>query len=120
MLHSFPAFSYEWNGGRATWRGPLQPRPGGAIYRIRIMAHGAMRPKVIVCSLPLDPRPPHLYPDDTLCLYDPRNRGWHVGRPIAGTIVPWTAEWLLFFEIWQETGTWWGPEAPHATGAPKR
>lgn len=32
---------------------------------------------------------------------------------IAETIVPWTALWLLYYELWLETDEWLGPEAPH-------
>lgn len=27
---------------------------------------------------------------------------------VALTIIPWTAEWLLHYEIWQVTDTWRG------------
>ena len=27
---------------------------------------------------------------------------------IADTIVPWTAEWLVYYEIWLMTGEWYG------------
>ena len=27
---------------------------------------------------------------------------------IADTIVPWTAEWLVHYEIWLVTGEWYG------------
>ncbi len=33
--------------------------------------------------------------------------------PIDDTIIPWTAEWLVFYELWKDTGTWQGAEAPH-------
>jgi hypothetical protein len=34
---------------------------------------------------------------------------------LAETIVPWTAEWLFFYEVWMEDpeGRWLGLEAPH-------
>ena len=32
------------------------------------------------------------------------------------TIVPWTAEWIVFYELWKITGEWLGPEAPHGAG----
>ncbi|MCW1431349.1 hypothetical protein [Novosphingobium sp. JCM 18896] len=73
---------------------------------------------------PLSPREdkaiPHLYGlyDDPrgaeLCLYYPDGAEWSEGMLLAETIVPWTAEWLFYYEMWQVTGTWGGPEAPHA------
>jgi hypothetical protein len=31
-----------------------------------------------------------------------------VDGSIADTIVPWTAEWLVHYEIWLVTGEWYG------------
>ena len=27
---------------------------------------------------------------------------------IANTIIPWTVEWLYYYELWQATGEWLG------------
>lgn len=40
---------------------------------------------------------------------------------IANTIVPWTSEWLFYYEIWLATGQWHGgghssAETPNLTG----
>jgi hypothetical protein len=35
---------------------------------------------------------------------------------IHETIIPWTAEWIVFYEIWRITGQWHGLAAPHGTG----
>lgn len=62
---------------------------------------------------------PHLYryPTDVLpprlCLYWPHDREWTVFESISQYIIPWTAEWLLNYELWKITGTWASPEAPH-------
>src|ERR1019366_2576583 len=75
---------------------------------------------VRVLSLPicLDPRgtgerPRHIYLDDdgigfSLCLYDPRENQWSPEDFIADTILPWTSEWLYFFEGWMLTDRWEG------------
>lgn len=34
---------------------------------------------------------------------------------LAQSIVPWTAEWLFYYEMWQVTGAWGGDEAEHDT-----
>lgn len=63
---------------------------------------------------------PHIYGDPDrpdlpiLCLFDPRVGGWSRGRFISDTIIPWTASWLRFYEIWQATGEWHGGGAEHA------
>jgi len=28
-------------------------------------------------------------------------------------IIPWIAEWLVFYELYRICGKWLGPEAPH-------
>lgn len=33
---------------------------------------------------------------------------------LAESVLPWTAEWLFYYEMWHVTGEWGGPEAPHA------
>lgn len=57
---------------------------------------------------------PHHYPNSGcpelpfLCLYDPGAHQWHPGMTIAGTIVPWTIDWLACYEGWLATGDWTG------------
>jgi len=29
------------------------------------------------------------------------------------TIIPWTAEWIVFYELWKITGEWLGSAALH-------
>ena len=33
--------------------------------------------------------------------------------PIADTIIPWTSEWLFFYELWLATGGEWLGEGEH-------
>lgn len=59
---------------------------------------------------------PHLYEEllrRVLCLFDPLEKGWSSDRPIAETTVPWTADWLRHYEIWQATGEWKGGGRDH-------
>jgi hypothetical protein len=58
---------------------------------------------------------PHVYWNDraplwpALCLWDPAEMYWDPEMTIATTIIPWTSEWLLFFEYWQISGEFLGP-----------
>jgi hypothetical protein len=58
---------------------------------------------------------PHIYWNDrapdwpALCLWDPDEMFWDPEMSIATTIIPWTSEWLLFFEYWQISGEFLGP-----------
>src|SRR5262245_14732736 len=111
MRELFPQFIYERNQG---WTGTLKPSPGSPDYRIRINYRIHTSPRVFVLSPKLLPGTPHIYrTDGALCLYYPDDRSWSSEMLIAKTIVPWTTEWLHYYEIWQVTDKWFGPEAPH-------
>lgn len=118
MLERFPRFRHSYNrqNGTMTWTGCLHPTDSGRSYEVQIiLAHNAL-PRVIVRHPVLRKDAPHRYGDGSLCLYypdDSRGAKWHCGQYIARTIVPWTAEWLYFYEIWLETNLWLGTEAPH-------
>jgi hypothetical protein len=111
------------------WEGPLQPIM--QIWRVRILYFsrrdfgdwrlGNPYVTVTVINPPIgrDPRgtgepPPHVYrhgylPDyPALCLFDPAADEWSPEAFIADTIVPWTIEWLFWFEVWLLTGEWKG------------
>ena len=116
MAELFPGFvvvrkTYDY----AQWRGTLQPREKGLTYIVRVtaFAHSARDPIVDV----LDPAPsadaPHRYADGRLCLYYPPDGTWSDNRSVARTIVGLTAVWLACYELWQATGQWYAPEAPH-------
>lgn len=49
---------------------------------------------------------PHTYPGDKLCLHLPGE--WSADMYIAHTTVPWTSEWLFYYELWLITGQWNG------------
>lgn len=112
-----------------TWRGVLRPirRP----YEIRILYGPRFwlgrfrllnrRPRVEIVSpdiVPCHPvtgeNLPHVYAFprngqlSRLCLYDPAERDWFPGMPIAQTIVPWAAHWIACYEGWLATGEWTG------------
>jgi len=119
MQSRFPGFRFTGWQGAARWTGKLQPLEGGTIYQVRITLGSEGSPRVFVVSPKLNPRPPHLYRNGSLCLYYPDDRSWTPDKFIADTIVPWTAEWLYFHEFWIDTGKWLGPEAPHTGPKPQ-
>lgn len=57
----------------------------------------------------------HMYGDGTLCLYKPKDDPWKPSDNIHEKIIPWTAEWLVFYELYLMCGKWLGPEAEHGT-----
>lgn len=108
-----------WPDGKATikhrwlrWVGTLRPTAVSPLYTVQLQYHLLLAPEVHVLDPPLDPghreRLPHVYSGDRLCLYDPLADEWNNKMRLAETIVPWTAEWLLHYEIWKATDRWVG------------
>lgn len=100
----------------AVWTGVLKPQ--FTAYRIEVRYTVGQSPQVRVLSPELERKPgneegslPHVYgpsDDPTLCLYDPTTDEWNSTRLIAETIIPWTIDWLTFYEFWLMTGVWSG------------
>jgi len=67
-----------------------------------------LQPEIIMSSRT------HVYKEGNLCLYFPRDEPWMEGDLISKKIIPWTAEWLIYYELFLITGDWLGPEAPHS------
>jgi hypothetical protein len=113
MGQLFPQFAYK--AGKNVWYGHLQPTGDSPVYRVKLEYKPGKAPKVWVLSPEVHPDAPHRYSDLLLCLYYPRYEKWHPRLFLAETIVPWAAEWLLYYEVWLEDplGRWLGPEAPH-------
>jgi hypothetical protein len=90
---------------------PIQPSPASQTYTVRLRYQNSQRPQVTVTDPPLALHAdaqglPHVYAGDELCLYYPGQ--WHHNMLLATTVVPWTAEWLMHYEIWLCTGRWTG------------
>jgi hypothetical protein len=72
--------------------------------------NGWGRPKITVLEpslrQPDEPPLPHVFKGDRLCVHFPGE--WRANQLIATTILPWTSEWLLHYEIWKATGEWHG------------
>lgn len=94
------------------WTGPLQPSDLSRCYTVRIEYERGQYPDVRVIAPELEAAEsgflPHTYNDGTLCLHDVGQ--WNVAVLIVDTIVPWTAEWLLHYEMWLATGEWFGDD----------
>jgi hypothetical protein len=114
----------------AVWEGPL--KPASKTYRVRIvhfrrtffdgwtlandyLTVHVVDPLVGAEMLTSETLLPHIYWNErnpawpALCLWDPVEMFWTPEMSIATTIIPWTSEWLLFFEYWQISGEFLGP-----------
>jgi hypothetical protein len=118
LRHYFPDSTLEIVrlGRGLIWEGKLQPTELSMTYDIRIEYYAGKDPDVYVINpkpLTLAPNAtklPHIYSQEKqhLCIYHRRINEWNGGKMIAKTIIPWTSEWLLHYEIWVVTGTWHG------------
>ncbi len=89
-------------------------------YRIIIRHQFRKSPRVRVTFPKIEPSSKiHIYPSGDLCLYDHRVQPWNTSFNLHETIVPWTAEWLVYYELYKIHGKWLGPEAPHGSAAKK-
>lgn len=43
-----------------------------------------------------------------LCLEMPSLNEWNPSMALMDSYVPWAAEWIEFYELWQLTGIWYG------------
>jgi len=131
MRRDWPAWEVVTRVGEcATWRGPLCPTT--ITYEVEIryriplaIENGTVyttQPRVTVEALAPHFLSPvaielHLYwparedsSPPTLCLFDPHAHPvqWSVEDLLAETTLPWTCEWLLYFEGWLVTRSWEG------------
>ena len=94
--------------------GFIQPVEESVNYKIQIKYRGNGAPKVFVKSPVIKKNSKiHRYSDGSLCLYYPLEDPWSDKKNIHDTIIPWTAEWLVYYELFLLTGKWLGPEQPH-------
>jgi hypothetical protein len=106
----FPDGKLSLSYGMLTWTGEITPTELSRTYLVRIRYRLGTTPKVTVVR----PTPrtrsgeglPHVYAGDLLCLHE--DFDWAPTMSIADTIVPWAAEWLMYYEIWLATGRWEG------------
>lgn len=93
----------------------LQPSVFSAIYRIKIVYKSNTFVKVYVIEKVLKiahnrKKLPHVYSSkqQQLCLYSPSKKEWKSTQYIVNTIIPWTSEWLYYYEMWLIDGVWLG------------
>lgn len=110
LQRDFPNGSIHKGQKRVVWSGRIQPSPLSQEYTIAICYSLGQRPMVKILEPELIKLKgmslPHVYKNDELCLYFPGQ--WNGETPITQSIIPWTSEWLLHYEIWLATGEWCG------------
>ena|ERR1700733_2697299 len=106
----FPGSELAIKRDQLTWTGRLQPCELSRAYTVEITYKLGRYPVTRVLDPPLRETEtgflPHIFNDRSLCLHDAGQ--WTENMLIVDTIVPWTAEWLLHYEIWLATDEWFG------------
>jgi hypothetical protein len=115
----FPCFQCHYEKHeRLECIGRIIPSLHCPVYEILIRYHYGRIPSVSITDPVITPSPRfHMYSDRSLCLYFPDDGRWKISDDVHKKIIPWVAEWLVFYELFLLTGQWLGPEAPHETPA---
>ena len=110
----FPIFTCCLKKGVLRCEGLIQPSDGCDTHGVQIEYKRDSVPSVRVLSPFIKPTTKiHMFRDGSLCLYYPPEDPWRRGDNLHEKIVPWTAEWLVYYELFLIHGKWLGPEAPH-------
>ena len=118
LKHMFPESKTKLNKNVAlSWTGQIQPSSLSQRYTVNIRYKLGERPRVTVVAPKLISRNggkiPHLFPGEELCLFRYKYFEWNSSMSLAETIAPWTALWLLHYEVWLATGKWCGSNEEH-------
>jgi hypothetical protein len=120
-----PGSRLKMESTKLDWTGILRPTRRSVLYEVSLTYSLCFEPEVRVLYPALVPRAgflPHYYHDtERLCLYDAGKHQWDASMMIGDTIIPWTSEWLYFYEFWRGTGNWFGdPTSPMCTSRRRR
>jgi hypothetical protein len=118
-LH-YPGFTSKIGEGRLVIQGTVRPTAMSDEYHVRIEYEWNRAPRVYVVAPTIvtnefGDEVPHRHTDSDrpLCLFYSKHREWSPYEPISTTTIPWTAEWLFFYEVWHATRMWLGGGIEH-------
>lgn len=116
LTRKYPNSTCKVSHFQLVWHGKIKPSPLSREYNVRMICDGKKGPKVIVYGENLkrleDPNFPHHFRinqkkhEVVICLHYPIE--FDYSMRIIDTIIPWTQEWLYFYEVWLITGEWLG------------
>ena len=110
---------YQQKGKKMKCKGVVKPTEYSVDYTIRINCDGHNPPKVYVINPKIEYSDDiHLYKDGSLCLYHEEKDSFYWDykkHSIYDTIIPWTLEWFIFYELYLITGKWEHPFVSHKT-----
>ncbi len=117
MQRHYPVFGSRIAGSVLVCTGRIRPADHCAAYDVEVRYRYGHSPRVRVWkpTIDYDPRI-HMYEDGSLCVYDWREDPWLNEHHLYDRLIPWVAEWLVYYEVFRLTGKWLGKEAPHTAG----
>jgi hypothetical protein len=111
---TFPSIHSQIKGLKLICRGWIQPSEHSARYKIEIEYVPWNSPDIRILEPEIEINPStHIYPNGNICLYDWREQPWLKSWHLHETIIPWLAEWLVFYELYILAGKWHGISAFH-------
>jgi len=120
MRNKYPGLAFTLKRGRVIWTGDWWPHALSDTYKIRVSYTIGLRPTIAILSPQLSLAEgktclPHVHPKGHMDICVHRPNEWTSAQYIADTIMPWISQWLRFYEVWEQTGSWEGegthPEA---------
>lgn len=98
--------------------GWVKPSARSCPYHFRLVYEQRHRPVVHILSPELQQgdsgqKPPHLYGDESLCLYLPGTWEYSDYEWLSDTIIPWISLWLYYYEDWLVNGNIWNGGGIH-------
>lgn len=110
----FSFLAVKINGDLLECSGRCQPSEHSPVYQYKINYTPGRPPKVFVVSPKIAYNEKiHMYSDGSLCLYYPKDYSWTPSSNLYNTIIPWTHEWFIFYELYLLTGEWMHPFVDH-------
>lgn len=111
--------------GKLIWKQRVRPSELSRTYDITVKYNGKI-PEVYLYNQGImtkeDEYIPHCFrrhyknKEDEyvkLCLYYPRYNEWSNDMFLSETVIPWTIDWLYYYELWRITGKWLGGGIEH-------
>lgn len=118
----FPNSQVRISAGYLLWRYPVRPCQASDIYELELEYRQGATPKVKVATPQLVPNEdgllPHVWDTGHLCVHQLGD--WNPGQLLTRTFVPWSMEWLVYYELWRATGIWYGDGPDRLDSASQR
>lgn len=102
--------------------GACQPTSESDIYKYRIKYKPDSTPITTVTSHAIEYNDDiHMFPkNNSLCLYHKTDMVWDSSiHHLYDTIIPWTHEWFVFYELYKLRGKWLHPFVSHKSNTKK-